>query len=282
MHSTTALTSVLSSRKSVKRQVPSGIVVYLPRYVLCYFVFWSSAYRHSYLAQVMDFSAAQRKAFVDEYTDLCMSLITGLDRMSEETQTEARQNIRREAEEFAVGCKIHWQRSIIRLTRNGALVPRSLVSSFEHLTRVLSSDDTSLEAFDQAVIELREGFPAVARWLDWWLQPWVASMIFPAKSSVDPSLRDHIPRTSNPVEAKHSVLHRASGTDKALIPGLEGIFLYVNEIEALYNAVLGNYHRLYHVLLRVIALIKCTTSGALSATDYTTQFAQAHPIMEPE
>lgn len=187
----------------------------------------------------MDFSAAQRKAFVEEYTDLCMSLLPIIEHMSEETQTETRMSLRKEAESFAVGCHVHWQRSIMRLTRNGALVPRSLVASFEHLTRDLSSEGTTPEAFDRIVVELRERFPAVTRWLDWWLQPWVASMIFPAKSSVDPSLRDHIPRTSNPVEGKHSLLHRASGTGKALIPGLEGIILYVSEIEAMYNAVLG-------------------------------------------
>lgn len=189
----------------------------------------------------MDFSAAQRRAFVDEYVDLCISLLPGIGRMSEETQTETRENLRKEAESFAVGCHIHWQRSIMRLTRNGALVPRSLVPSFEELTRALSSEATSPEEFDEVVAELRECLPAVTRWLDWWLQPWVSSMIFPARSSIEPSLRDHVPRTSNPVEAKHSLLHRASGTGKALIPGLEGIILYVNEIEALYNAVLGRF-----------------------------------------
>lgn len=185
----------------------------------------------------MDFSTAQRRAFIDEYVALRFESTKGLAQMSAETQQLQRDQFTEEATEFLVGCSVHFQRSVMRLTSNGALVPRDRVPIFERLIRVLLSDTTTLDQFDAAVLELREGFPSVSRWLDWWLQPLNASMIFPVKSTVAPSTRQDVPRTSNPVEAKHSLLHRASGTEKGLISGLEGMLLYVQEIEALYEAI---------------------------------------------
>lgn len=229
----------------------------------------------------MDFSAAQRRAYVDEYVDLCMSLIAGIDRMSPETQKETRQSLTREVESFAVGCEVHWQRSVLRLTKNGALVPRDQVASFKQLTREMHSDGTTSESFDRIVADIRELFPAIVRWLDWWLQPWVAAMIFPAKSSVDPSLRKQVARTSNPVEARHSLLHRASGTSKPLLQGVEGILLHVAEIEAMYNAIEGMKFRLVYICI-MIKLTKCAiNSWSLLSPSSTTKYSLAHSTLEP-
>lgn len=187
----------------------------------------------------MDFSAAQRRAFIDEYVSFRFGTLPGLANMSEETQHDQRARFEQEAERFLIGCVVHFQRSVLRLKNNGALVPRTQVPAFESLTKVLLGDNTTLEEFDGAARDLQESFPSIARWLEWWFQPSMSCMIFPARSSVDPSTRRSVPRTSNPVEAKHSLLHRASGTGKALVPGLEGILLYTQEVEGLYEARKG-------------------------------------------
>lgn len=187
----------------------------------------------------MDFSAAQHRAFVDEYVKFGLSRIPGISSMSSETQRETRERLTAEAEELAVGCYVHWQRSIIRLRQNATLIPRSSLRRFNEIVHLMESDETTSDTFDHLISELRETFPRIYSWIDWWIHPWAASMIFPAKSKVPLSLREQVPRTSNPIEARHSLLHRAVGTGKSLIQGIEGLILSMNEAEASHNAIEG-------------------------------------------
>ncbi len=76
-------------------------------------------------------------------------------------------------------------------------------------------------------------------WLEWWLRPNIASMIFPAKSRVDPELASQLPSTSNPVEAAHSHLHSAMGTGYDAHQGVHKLFVYVKERETRFNALMG-------------------------------------------
>ncbi|CEP08681.1 hypothetical protein [Parasitella parasitica] len=57
--------------------------------------------------------------------------------------------------------------------------------------------------FVETVLELSVNFPNCRRWLRWWLQPSVSSMIFKYSSKTKPSLAAHPMRTSNSVEAFH-------------------------------------------------------------------------------
>lgn len=66
-------------------------------------------------------------------------------------------------------------------------------------------------------------------------------MIFPACSKVNPAVLTQVPSTSNPAEHSHSLLHHAVGTDHDLIPGIKRLFLYVQEIEAQYNAIKSTF-----------------------------------------
>ncbi|KAH7908558.1 hypothetical protein BJ138DRAFT_1205112, partial [Hygrophoropsis aurantiaca] len=97
------------------------------------------------------------------------------------------------------------------------------------------------DEFDSAVKQLRDDFPRVEGWLNWWLRPAFASMIFPSRSQVSPALIERLPGTSNPVETQHSLLHRATGTDQDAHQGVKKIFLHVEEIRAQYNAILSGH-----------------------------------------
>jgi hypothetical protein len=119
------------------------------------------------------------------------------------------------------------------------VVAPNLTSTFENSLRELLSPRTTSDRFDEVVRTLKITFPAAKNWFAWWERGPIASMIFPAKSAVDPEVAAKVPSTSNPIEHQHSLLHHAVGKDQELVPGMEKIFLHVREMEKKYLAIKG-------------------------------------------
>lgn len=210
----------------------------------------------------MDFSLAQRNAHAEEYADLMTSLIPSFDRLSPETQSSERKNFVEKAMEAQGGCRTHWQRSVLRVRDTAALVPKSMHPIFDRLTRRLISESTSLSEYHEAWREIRTLFPNLEGWSDWWMKPAPSSMLFPACQRGDRSVRSEVPKTSNPVESRHSLLHRSAGTDFDAIPGIEGIVLNVRELESRYNAIQGktSLGYIFYIYLRLILTIQMLVS----------------------
>lgn len=192
----------------------------------------------------MDFSAAQRKA--EEYADTLISLVPAFSSLSKEAQVIERRRYFDEAEEAQSGCVTHFFRSGTRLKRNEAVIPADRVDAFDNYIRQLLSASTTEVGFDNIIITLKAELPRITDWLSWWLRPAIASMIFPAKSSMDPILAGKIPSSSNPIEHQHSLLHHAAGSDHDLQKGIHYIFLHVQEMEAQYNSIKGIQPLLIH------------------------------------
>ncbi|KAJ7721712.1 hypothetical protein DFH07DRAFT_946809, partial [Mycena maculata] len=129
------------------------------------------------------------------------------------------------------------QTTPMRVKKNGQLVPRELVDIFDDSLRRLLSQNTTPVQFDETVTRLKTTFPRIVGWVNWWLRPPIASMIFPARSVVNPDLAAQVPSTSNAIEHQHSLLHHATGTDWDLVPGAENIWLHVRELEKQYEAI---------------------------------------------
>lgn len=189
----------------------------------------------------MDFSLAQRNAHAEEYADLMISLIPSFNSLSPEIQALQRKNLVSESMEAQGGCCTHWQRSVLRVRDTAALVPKSMHPIFDRLTRQLLSDSSTLSEYDDTWAEIRTLFPSLEGWSDWWMKPAPSAMLFPACQRGDRSIRSQVPKTSNPVESRHSLLHRSAGTDFDAIPGIEGIILNVRELKSRYNAIQGNF-----------------------------------------
>lgn len=187
----------------------------------------------------MDFSAAQRSAHAEEYAELIIYLNKSFHDLTVQSQAIERKQYVEEAKEAKVGCDVHFGRSAMRVKKNGALVPPDLVDVFDDSIRRLLSPSTSSKQFSEVVTSLKDQFPRIHGWLDWWLRPAIASMIFPARSVVDPAVAASVPSTSNPIEHQHSLLHHATGTDQDLQPGIEKLFLHVQKLEAQYDAIKG-------------------------------------------
>ncbi|KAJ7179791.1 hypothetical protein C8R46DRAFT_887044 [Mycena filopes] len=186
---------------------------------------------------VMDFSGAQRGAHAEEYADAIISITPAFNSLSPAAQAAERRALVLEAEEVEVGCEVHFWRSADRIKKTHSLVPPALAETFEKSMRELLSRTTTPERFDDIILGLKAQFPAIKNWISWWERRSIASMIFPAKSAVDPAIAAKVPSTSNPIEHQHSLLHHAVGSDHELLPGIENIFLHVREMEKKFTAI---------------------------------------------
>ncbi|KIM78861.1 hypothetical protein PILCRDRAFT_577491 [Piloderma croceum F 1598] len=195
-----------------------------------------------YLMNVMDFSASQCSAHAEAYADTLMGLIPAFRDLSEEARAAQRASYLVEASQAQQGCVTHFQCSATRVRSNNALVPVDLEGTFETLLAILLSEITTPSRFDNAVRQLRMNFPKIHGWLEWWLKPTVASMIFPAKRVMDSSVAVEVPSTSNAVEHQHQLLHHAVGIDHDCIKGIENLYLHVQEMEAQYNAIANGHY----------------------------------------
>lgn len=186
--------------------------------------------------QVMDFSTAQLKAHSEEYAALLMTRLTGL---APEAAKAQYNHYLKEANDFQLGCEVHFFRSGKRLQQNGALIPRENRDQFMEYLYMMTGKSTTRESFEATVGRLLLEFPRIVGWLEWWLRPGIASMIFPAKSNVDPHLAQKVPSTSNPVEGQHSNLHSAMGVNHDALSGAHKLYLYVKQREAHFQAITG-------------------------------------------
>jgi hypothetical protein len=187
----------------------------------------------------MDFSAAQRAAHAEEYAEAIIGITVGFTLLSQEAQAAERRQLVREAEEAVLGCDTHFWRSADRIMKTHSLVPPESTSTFEHSLREMLSTNTSSDRFDEVIATLKTSFPATKNWISWWERRPIASMIFPAKSAVNPELVTKVPSTSNPIEHQHSLLHHAVGKHQELVPGLEKIYMHVREMEKKHMAIKG-------------------------------------------
>ncbi|KAJ3820274.1 hypothetical protein EV361DRAFT_874259, partial [Lentinula raphanica] len=189
---------------------------------------------------VMDFSGAQILAHSQEYANLMMSLTPGVDKLAKEAYNAQHTHYMQAASSSQVGCQVHFFRSAKRLKQNGNLIPKDLQGQFDEILYTMTSSSSSftLENFNKAVETLQELFPQIHGWLEWWLRPRIASMIFPVYQTLDPETAQKVPHTSNPIEGSHSNLHSAMGSGHDAIPGIHKLFKYAKHRQDIYNAVI--------------------------------------------
>ncbi|KAI0309499.1 hypothetical protein OF83DRAFT_1288583 [Amylostereum chailletii] len=199
-------------------------------------------FESKFFLNVMDFSSAQRLAFVEEYVDIMLERMSStFNELSAQARSVAmaaeRATLADEAKQFVRGCDIHFRRSSNRLRKNGALVPPPQADTFDGLLNTMLSSSVDIAQFQDAAHQLHETFPRIRGWLQWWLRPNIAAMIFPSVMSVDPVNREQVPSTTNPIEAQHSLLHHATGTNQDLFEGIDSIIRHVLEMEHRFQSI---------------------------------------------
>ncbi|TBU52815.1 hypothetical protein BD310DRAFT_995754 [Dichomitus squalens] len=181
-----------------------------------------------YLTTIMDFSQAQRSAHAEEFVDAVISRIAGWDWLSAAAQKLERARFLEDASKYQQGCRVHFQRSVMRIKKDKAIVPAHLQDTFETSINTLL-DTTSAEVFTMTMQRLRTDFPTVLQGrISWWEQDHIAAMIFPAlQQGPDVEFRhSEIPQTSNPIETQHSLLHHATGKSHQIPQGIKALSQY--------------------------------------------------------
>lgn len=119
------------------------------------------------LAQVVDYSAAQRQGFILAY----MSVRLSRNPFDDQHISEAT------AKSLLKGCAQHFRASVTRIAINHSIVNQEEENRFRFLTKSLVTTP-DLELFERDKELLITEFPNCIKWITWWSQADVARMIF--------------------------------------------------------------------------------------------------------
>ncbi|KAJ2911686.1 hypothetical protein MD484_g8729, partial [Candolleomyces efflorescens] len=194
-----------------------------------------------YGLNTLDYSQAQRNAHAEEYASAVSQIIPGFSQLAPQAQEAQMSSLRTEAMDSQLGCHFHFWNQAERIKENPAIVHPERKQDFVRILRKMTSQTTTEIEFNQQVAIFKREFPDAFNWLSWWLRPAIMNMIFPAMSSVDPSIRAQAPRTTNAAEASHSHIHHALGSHNDLLEGIKKTHLYVKDMEREYNAILAGH-----------------------------------------
>ena len=191
--------------------------------------------------QVFDFSQAQRAAHEEEFADTVLKTRLGWTSFSEAAQATERNELRLKAREFQRGCWTHFRSAVRRIKQNTALVPPNRLALFESLIDEIATATMEPQQFDELITRFHTSFQHLGNWISWWTRPSIAAMIFPSRMKMSAELVEQLPRTSNPVETQHSLLHHGSGKNHDALKGLEMIHMHVEGLRRQYEGIASKY-----------------------------------------
>jgi len=120
------------------------------------------------------------------------------------------------------GCQEHFRAAVTRVARINGAVPPDMKDAFVQralgLLHCSSSDDFHL----RANLIIRD-FPRLKSWMEWWMRPAHASMLFESERTMDINIWGSIPKTNNAEEAMHWKLYSACGCDHAFMEGMSSL-----------------------------------------------------------
>jgi hypothetical protein len=96
------------------------------------------------------------------------------------------------------------------VSKLGECVPSATQVHFKEMCRQLV-DTENVAVFGRIVEMMRSEWPKLKGWLDWWLAPEHASMIFASQRTMDQALAAKLPATTNPEESIHAVIYNMAG-----------------------------------------------------------------------
>ena len=179
----------------------------------------------------MDFSEAERGGFIEAF-------VSFWNRRQENERTDSQ--LRQDAGRILRGCKEHFRSGVTRISRIGGVIPVEQRESFVKQAIGLLSSPTDIDFRNQAR-EIIQNFPNTASWLEWWLRPAHASILFESQRIMDIAIWDSIPDTTNAEEAMHWKLYAAAGKNHTFFEGLRSLQAVSHHYEQLYEARLSKF-----------------------------------------
>jgi len=180
----------------------------------------------------MDFSEAERGGFIEAF-------VSFWNRRPNNERTD--EQLRHDGGKILRGCKEHFRSGVTRISRIGGVIPVEQRELFVKQAIGLLSCLTDEEFRNQAR-QIIQDFPKTATWLEWWLRPAHASILFESQRVMDVVIWDSIPDTTNAEEAMHWRLYAAAGKNHDFFEGLECLRAVSQHFEQLYQARLSKLH----------------------------------------
>jgi hypothetical protein len=176
----------------------------------------------------MDFSEAEcsgfKMAFVEFWT-----LHVDSDQRSHEELSEAAGRLLR-------GCQEHFRAAVTRVARINGAVPPELKDAFTGRALSLLQCSNTEEFQLRAELMVRD-FPKLKSWMEWWMRPAHASMLFQSERVMDIRIWDSIPKTTNAQEAMHWKIYSMCGRDHSFLEGMYALRAVANYYQRLMDAV---------------------------------------------
>ncbi|KAF9032059.1 hypothetical protein BJ165DRAFT_1358081 [Panaeolus papilionaceus] len=179
-------------------------------------------------AGVMDFSQAEHAGFVSAF-------IMFWSTNPEDTRT--RQELQIAAERLLKGCREHFRAQVSRVACITGVIPPSEKEGFTKRALALLDAPTSALFLSHAS-QLIDDFPKIKSWIDWWMRPSVASMLFESERKMDVELWDSLPASTNAEESMHWKLYSACGRNHAFLEGMYSLHAVAVYYERLFLAAL--------------------------------------------
>lgn len=156
------------------------------------------------------------------------------------------------ADALLKGCKYHYSKAVTRLAKNSSVVTPGEKSDFcKKCTSLVYSE---LSEFTQTVTDIRSRWPRSETWLNWWLIPENAQMIFQCMQKMTPHLAAQLPQTSNPEEAMHATIYRGVGKGNNLFDGLNGLLGIEKYYRQQYEAKRCMFSMSFYIRVKLIKL----------------------------
>jgi len=111
-----------------------------------------------------------------------------------------------EAGRLLRGCQEHFRAAVTRVARINGAIPPHLKDAFTgRALGLLGCSNT--EEFQHCADLVVRDFPKLKSWMEWWMRPAHASMLFQSERTMDIAIWDSIPKTTNAQEAMGSTAH---------------------------------------------------------------------------
>uniref|UniRef100_D8PWE0 PHD-type domain-containing protein n=1 Tax=Schizophyllum commune (strain H4-8 / FGSC 9210) TaxID=578458 RepID=D8PWE0_SCHCM len=183
------------------------------------------------LANVVDFSEAQRLGFIQAYIAFRANNVNDLDDEFLVKELEGR------AERLLKGCQQHFRAQVTRVSAISGVVSADQREDFKRRAGFLL-DVNSYETFQGLADDLLRDFPNIKPWLEWWMRPVHAQMLFRCDRVMDEGLWEAIPDTTNAQESLHHKMYTALGAGNfSLLDGLRSLLRMAQFFEGQHSHV---------------------------------------------
>jgi hypothetical protein len=176
----------------------------------------------------MDFSEADRLGFTSVFIEFWT--LRG-DRQPHEELSVARESLLR-------GCEEHFRAGVTHVARINEAVPSDLKDAFMGRALGLLQAPSSDEFQSRAQLIICD-FPKLKSWMEWWMRPAHASMLFKSERVMDVQIWKSLPATNNAEEAMHWKLYSACGRDHQFLEGMNALYAVATHYQWLIDGVLS-------------------------------------------